>query len=331
MRIRSNNPQKFHSYNKTLKLEADNIKDTVDLNSPVIKNDGFIENSRKLTTIGTAVGAVTGKVMLPVAAGLMGASAGGAVGGSIGTTVGALSGFLLGKIIEKKTNTGRILGGIAGGFIGNTGARIKGKKEDLDISSLASKLSNTFYTSQKNFTREEVKELKKLTQPGDILLLSSGRERSTNAQLLQEFSGQKGDWGHIAMVTDKLTVLDSNPDGILERPWERFLPKFSRLMILRPSYKDKSSLNKTIKEARRLKDTARYDFKYSLQTDDELYCVEYIYKALQKGSPEIDIKEYKALGVIPAVGTNSFAKSPSMEVVYSTGSNIWDNILSKFE
>ena len=78
------------------------------------------------------------------------------------------------------------------------------------------------------------------------------------------------------------------------------------------------------------KQKVTYDFSFKLGTDDELYCQEHAYKAMQKGSPEINITPTSFLGM-KLLTADNFIDSPDIKEVYSTGSNFWINFLSKFD
>ena len=293
-------------------------------------------------TIGTAVGAVAGRIVMGVGGGIAGAVAGSAAG-PLGTVIGAVAGLGFGSLYEYKSKVGRFAGGMAGGAagiaLGRAAALVPGFKpskalteetKGFSFKSLFKKLLNPNYTSHKKITSEEAQKVMKDLKPGDLIITNN--DEDYKFELGQKIMGKTGAWTHIGIVSEKNTVLEVliSTDGPTESNPENLFTKNHHVVILRPDYKNPDSVKKTLKKAREYFGKADYDFDFRLGTDDSLYCQEYIYKAMQDGAPEINVKTSKFMG-LEYLSADDFIDSPDVKKTWSTGSNFWMNLLSKFD
>lgn len=292
--------------------------------------------------IGTAVGAVLGRIAVGVAGGIAGAVAG-STAGPLGTVIGTIAGLGVGSLYEYRSKMGRFGGGMLGGAVGIAASKaatlipgytpskaLTEETKGFSYKSLFKKLLSPNYTSHKKISSEEAQEVIKNLKPGDLIITNN--DEDYKFELAQKLMGKTGAWTHIGMVSDKNTVLEVliSTDGPTESDPESLFTSNHHVAILRPDYKNPDSVKGSIKKAREYFGKAEYDFDFRLGTEDKLYCQEYIYKALQDGAPEVNVKPSRFMG-LDYLSADDFLESPDVKQTWSTGSNFWMNLLSKFD
>lgn len=331
--------------------EADNkekeavIKDKVDVGGPAENRGVDPSAARKVFgTVGTAAGVIAGRALILPGAGAAFTSAmvGTAIGGPLGTVIGAAAGLAVGAVTEYKTKIGRWIGGLVGGAVGSVlgtvasaaGYRPSPKMAEetrgFSFKSLFKKLLNPSYTSHKKISAEKARDVIKNLKPGDLIITNN--DEDYRFELAQKLMGKSGNWTHIGIVDENKKVLEVliSTDGPTESDPEKLFTENHHVVILRPDYKNLDSVKKTLAEARKYFGKSKYDFDFRLSTEDKLYCQEYVYKAMQRGAPEIKIKPSRFMG-IDFISADDFIESPDVKQTWTTGSNFWMNLLSKFD
>jgi hypothetical protein len=317
-------------------------------------------NSTKVCgTIGTAIGAGIGNLAaLPVLGAVKAAALGGALLGPAGAIIGGIIGAGAGIFIEGKLHPGRILGGLIGGAAGMGVGKVLDKlghkpsqalaeeTKGFSYKTLFHKLMDPKFTSHKKISSEEVKDIMAKLQPGDLLI--GNNDNGFTFEMVQKMIGSTGNWTHIAIQGKDDTVMEvmipnmtdrSENRGedfmtVLNRPYmenktEDMLMRNHHVIVLRPNYKDKESIEKVFKAGREYSNVS-YDMLFNLKSDDKHYCTEFAYKVLRKAAPEIDLKPSSFLGY-KYISADDFIESPDVKVVHDTGSNFWHNYLSKYD
>jgi uncharacterized protein YycO len=301
-------------------------------------------------TIGAGALALIGRCTLLPGAGLSLGIAAGSLLGPVGAVVGGLAGLAAGAYVEMRGKfqgivpVGRIVGGTIGGAVGETlgaaaeklrlpihlpDALVKETK-GYSFGKLLSRVGDVAYTSHKLISREEADKIIALLKPGDILL--------TNHDVYMDFEiperlllGAKGGWTHGAVYMGDGKTMESlvRTKGVITRDVRTLIEEDHHVMVLRPKYRDPGDAQKVVEAARKFAD-AKYDFKFSLESDDKLYCTELVYKAVKNGAPYVNVEPWSILGkkIVPP---DSFFQSKDFDVIYNTGSNFWLNYLSKFD
>jgi hypothetical protein len=328
------------------------------------KSDLFISSERSGSstkacgTIGAAVGAVAGKLSaLPVLGAIKGAALGGSIMGPAGAILGGVLGLGAGLFIEKKVHVGRLLGGLVGGAAGmgigkvldTAGFRPIGKlareTRGFTFKSLFSKLRDPKATSHQKITPAQARQILEKLQPGDIII--GNNDQGFSFEITQKLIGASGNWTHAALYCDDNTVMEvmipnetdrgekmTNLAAIENRPFTEssateMMKRNHHIVIVRPNYRDRESINRVFAEGRKYSHV-KYDKLFNLKSDDRHYCTEFVYKALKKGAPEINVKPSSMAGY-KFITADNFIDSPRIKTVYSTGSDFWMNFLSKFD
>ena len=293
-------------------------------------------------SIGAMTGALTGRTAVSCLGAVAGVAAAKYFGlGKVAMVLGAAAGLYGGVKLELASRAGRLVGGMVGGAIGSSigfgldrlGVDISDtlakECKGFSVSSLPKKLLNTHYTSHPKMSGELVEQGVAMARPGDIIITND--DGDFMIELLQKMTGASADWTHNYMVDSDGTVMDILLTDNKPTRWElsHAFTDNCHAKILRPKYKDATSLENTLQYARDQFDNIEYDFKFDLESDDAQYCQEYAYKALKAGAPEIRIEPRSFFGK-ELVSADEFRDSPDMEEVWSSGSNFWLNWLSHF-
>jgi hypothetical protein len=218
--------------------------------------------------------------------------------------------------------------------------RLAKETEGFQFKSLFKKLFNPKYTSHKKITAEQADEILKSLQPGDLIV--GNNDQGFRFEITQKAIGASGEWTHVAIFADDHTVLEVMIPGLTDRgnaasgsrPYaesnpQELIQRNHHLMILRPNYKDRETINKVIETGRTFKNV-EYDNWFNLNSDDRHYCTEFVYKVLQKAAPEIKLETSSFLGY-KFITADNFFNSPDVQKVHDTGSEFWMNFLSKFD
>lgn len=317
------------------------LSDQVDLNSAPRK---------ALGACGALAGLCLGR-LAPSAGGAVGgwmlgqAASGYLLGGSLGMVAGlagAAAGIYAGYQLEKRTRLGRLAGGLVGGAVGSAAGAVAGalgwqpgrelavESRGFSVSSLPKKLLNPNYTSHHRLTPEEAAPGLALVQPGDVIITSD--DEDFQLELMQKAIGVSADWTHAALIDEDKNALDIyiTTNKPVKNPAAFIFGDNHHVSILRPRYASPETMKKSLDFMRAQFDKITYDHKFDLKTDDSMYCQEYLYKAFQHGSPEIDVPVRK----VPIIGremitSDEFRDCKDMDLVWSTGSDFKYNFLSK--
>jgi permuted papain-like amidase YaeF/Yiix C92 family enzyme len=310
---------------------------------PVDKVDVRTSGPKVAGSIGAMTGALTGRVLVSLSGSVAGGVAASLLGmGPLGTVVGSALGLAGTSYLEQKTRVGRLTGGMVGAVLGtglgkaadavgfHSSELMADECKGFSLSSLPGKLLNTHYTSHPLLSGEVVKEGVSQARPGDLIMTND--DGNFMIEILQKLTGGAAHWTHNYMVDNDGTVMDILNDrpGPTRWPLEYAFTDNSHAQILRPRYESEESKERTLEAARSRFGKMSYDFKFDLGTDDAQYCQEYVYKALQEGSPEIQIEPRKALFIRDIVSAEEIQQSPQIDEIWSTGSNFWLNWLSHF-
>ncbi len=290
--------------------------------------------------VGTAIGAAVGKAALPLATGITVAAAFTAtLAGPIAIAGAALLGLVGGALAEKYTASGTLAGGIAGAGAGYIAGKVAEKlghiptekysaiAQKFDFEDIPSKIKSSISDELKGLSGEQQNEILTKIKPGDILVTEGDGLASVFINTGQKLLGVTGNWLHGAMVGESGTILEMRQTGYQEVPIDNLFAQEDHIMILRPEYKSEENVKDTLAAMRENKN-AKYDFALNLQSDEKLYCTELIYKSLKKGAPDINVDESKSFGR-NYVLAQDFLNSPDINVVYSTGSQLYVNELKK--
>ncbi len=299
-----------------------------------------IADSKKVFGMaGAYIGSKIGKIAMPVAlaagAGVVAAT----VLGPVGIIAAAAVGLTGGIATEKFSKAGSVAGGFAGAAIGLTSGAIADKlghspiesraeiAKDFSLKGLAKKIKNQLQHKDLLLTDSQKEIFKQTVQKGDIVITETDSPANLFISGGQKALGVRSNWIHGAMVTEKGTVIEMMPNGYNEKTIDEVLGRENHIMILRPNYKDETSIHNTLAEMRK-NEGAKYDFALSLGSDDKLYCTELIYKALKEGAPEINVETRHELGR-DYILSQDLLHSKDMEVKYSTGSDLLFNHVRK--
>lgn len=309
-----------------------------------------VDNCRKLFgTAGATAGAISGRVtvslLFPLCAGVSASVLCGPLGpfvaGAVGLAATAASLIAFSKV-EERHKLGALTGGITGGIFGSlTGimaGAIPGFKPPADllketrgfsILTLPEKIFNPIYSSHKRITPEEAKEMASIVKPGDIIVTNC--DDGYEMGLMQKIMGKSGNWTHTAIATGEGTVVEmlADPEGVFENDIVYMLCRDQHAKIVRPRYRDEESINRVIAEARDKIGKAKYNKAFDLKDENNFYCTSLVYKTLQKASPEVKVDTFKVLGK-DFVNADQFIDSPDTDEVFSTKSDFWANLMSKF-
>ena len=311
-------------------------------------------NERVLGTSLAGAGALAGRFGFLGAVGAAGAAAGGLLG-PVGAVVGGLAGIGAGAFLELRDKyfqgvsvaghrlpLGRMLGGALGGAVGTLvgkaldklpggiklgSERLEEETRGYSFGKLLKNLNNVEHTSNPTMNeRGSTGEILGLLKPGDVLMTNN--DVWMDFEIPLKLTGHRGDWTHTALYVGDGNVVESlGSRGVIKRTAEVLVGENHHVKILRPEY-SQESLRRTIDVAEaHIGDP--YDNKFSLKTDDALYCIEHTQKALKAGNPAISLEPSSILGW-KVVSPQTFNTSKDFEVVYDTGSSFARNYLSKF-
>ncbi|MCE7871274.1 hypothetical protein DYH09_12960 [bacterium CPR1] len=289
--------------------------------------------------IGALAAGVTGRILPPALLATAGATVGSTLAGLVGGGLGALAGLYAGYRLEKRTRLGRLVGGMAGGLLGaGLGhlARGAGVQPSLELAretagfslrSLPARLLDPNYTSHPKISPAVAAQGASHCQPGDLVITNDDGDFSL--ELAQKAVGVSAHWTHVGIVDHNHRVMDILLTENTARSWplEFIFTDNTHAKVLRPAYQDDAARDRTLDWARAKLGKVTYDWKFDLESDDALYCQEYIQKALKQGG--ILIEPRKVLLFKDFVSADEFGSSPQLTEVWSTGSNFWLNWLSK--
>ncbi|MEW6281066.1 MAG: YiiX/YebB-like N1pC/P60 family cysteine hydrolase, partial [Candidatus Eremiobacterota bacterium] len=145
----------------------------------------------------------------------------------------------------------------------------------------------------------------------------------------QKAMGFSGDWTHIGMVDHDGRVLDIllTENTVRSWPLEFIFTDNCHARVLRPAYATPDHRERALSWARAQIGQVTYDWRFSLESDDALYCQEFVQKALRRGG--IEVSAGNVYGLKEFVSADQFSEHPRIEERWSTGSNFWLNWLSK--
>lgn len=298
-------------------------------------------------TIGAGIGAFIGRTTIAPTIGLTAGAAIGSAFGPLGVTAGGVVGVAAGLYFEFKGKfqgifpIGRLVGGLVGGAVGMAlgktaqllhvpapTQRMADEMKGFTLGSLPGKLLNPTYTSHPVMTPADTKHFQGLLQTGDVIV--SNNDVYMDFEIPERILGVGGDWTHSVTYAGNGRVIEAlGARGVIERDLGELVESNHHLMILRPRYKSPAEAQAVVDEARRHIGN-RYDGRFSLKTDERMYCIEHTYKSVSRGAPHIQMKPHSLLG-LKFVSPETFTKSPDMDLVYSTGSSFRYNYLSKFD
>jgi uncharacterized protein YycO len=289
-------------------------------------------------TVLPAIGATLLSTVLGSVAGLPGAIAGGIAGASLGLRLE------LGKDFQGIFPAGRIvggaIGGLAGALVGDLMGRLgiklpfsKGLVEEtrgFSLLKLFRHLPDASYTSHEKLSESHCQAIQKIIQPGDILVTTQDSTLSTEVpQFLLGGSGEGG-WVHGAIYTGDGNLVESNGyfGQVVMRPLKDSLAVSEHVTVLRPHYRDEAQRQEVVADAMR-----RMGEPYGFDTHldpSSYYCTEFVYHVLKENAPQIQVEPSKFLR-LRAVTGDDLVKSKDMDTLYSTGSSLLHNYLSKFD
>lgn len=299
-------------------------------------------------TVGAGMGSLVGRLtVLPVGGALAGSKLGsllgpwGAIAGGILGAAGGLYVELHGKF-KGIFPAGRIIGGLLGAITGSlAGAvidRLPAKPpvsegliretKGFSLKKLFSRLKDPMYTSHELLSQKTLDDIKNVAKEGDVLVTNN--EKLLDFEIPLFLMAAEGNWTHTALYAGDGRVVESlGSKGVIERSLDELIGTNHHAMVLRPAYSQSDGPRKAVEKARQFVGKP-YDNKFSLKSDDALYCIEHTYKSVKAGEPGIRLEPKKILG-IPVVTPKVFVSSPDMKELYSTGSRFFYNYLSKFD
>lgn len=311
------------------------------------------ERSAAATRVYGALGAATGALVgrLTLLPGL-GAAALGTLGGSllgpVGAVAGAAAGVCLGLKVEMGERflglfpAGRVLGGALGGAVGMALGALAGRLGLLPLpeklveetrgfsyGKLLKNLPNPAYTSHSKLSERHYQEIMARIRPGDIVLTTQDTTLDTEVTELVLGGLGHGGWVHGAVYVGNGMLIEANGyyPGVVLRPLRQSLALSEHVLVCRPRYADDAQRQGLVEEAwRRL--GRPFSFEPRLDPGN-YYCTEFVYHLLKDKAPQVQVEPFNFLGIRGVAG-DDLVKSPQIETVYSTGSSIYLNYLSKF-
>jgi hypothetical protein len=297
-------------------------------------------------------GALTTRPLVVIGAGLALGALGHTLLGAPGALALGTAGLFGGFKLEQKTKVGRLVGGMVGGVLGSVAGKVGGAfglrpSEELarecqgfSLTSLPKKLLNPHYTSHPKLSQEIAREAAAQTQPGDIIITNDdGDFKFEIAQklmgLVASGPGVAADWTHFYTVGRDNTVVDIllGAGGPTRFPVEHAFTDNTRAKILRPQYTTPENREAVLDWVDSQFGKVDYDTRFSLKSNDRLYCQEYGWKAFKSGDPDLAM-EPSHIGFgkhkWQFLTADNFDHSPKFKEVWSTGSNFWINWLSHF-
>ncbi|MBI2264107.1 MAG: hypothetical protein HYU64_02870 [Armatimonadetes bacterium] len=298
--------------------------------------------------VGAGIGSLVGRLtVLPTAGALAGAAAGSFLG-PVGTVTGGILGGLGGLVVELHGKfrgifpAGRVVGGTIGGALGivvgsvldhspvkpRPSEALACETQGFSFKGLLRHIADAAYTSHPKLSQEKAREIGQLVRPGDVLVTNN--EELLDFEIPLFLMAAQGNWTHTALYEGDGKVIESlGSKGVIERSLDELITTNHHAMILRPAYSSPDGPEKAIETAKGFLGRP-YDGKFSLKSDDKVYCIEHTYKAVKGGGPELRLSPTKLFGY-PVVTPKTFIVSPDLQVIYSTGSSFFLNYLSKFD
>ncbi len=185
-------------------------------------------------------------------------------------------------------------------------------------------------TTTPKSTPERRDEILKLIQPGDIILETNnaypGWQRFEKVTLNSNYT-------HAAMYEGdgkfiEATTGDPSGKGVVRNDLKEYLEGHVLVEIIRPPYKTPEDLKAALDYCRNQLGKP-YDSEFSLKDDDQIYCAELVYGALNACPSKIETP-LKKLFSKEAVAPDSFEKLKGGQIVYSDNSNFWKNMASHY-
>lgn len=185
-------------------------------------------------------------------------------------------------------------------------------------------------TTTPNITPERRDEILKLIQPGDIILETNnaypGWQRFEKVTL-------NSDYTHAAMYEGdgkfiEATTGDPSGKGVVRNDLKEYLEGHILVEIIRPPYKTPEDREAALNYCREQLGKP-YDSEFSLKDDNQIYCAELVYGALNSCPNKIETP-LKKLFSKEAVAPDSFEEVKGAQIVYSDNSNFWKNMASHY-
>ncbi|MCE1247483.1 MAG: hypothetical protein LWY06_12635 [Firmicutes bacterium] len=198
--------------------------------------------------------------------------------------------------------------------------------------SLLVKLMNVpIPTTVPKISAAQVEEIKSKIKPGDIILETD--HRYPGLQILEKIAAGS-DFSHAAYYVGDNKLIEANccePSGVgvTEKTLDEFLAYNQSIEIIRPNYKSEEDVKAGVNYA--YKQLGKpYDSYLNSKNDDELYCSELVWRALNAGENKMEVPSMNYLGVAEVVPPNAFQQMEGASVVFSTGCDIMKSLASYY-
>lgn len=177
--------------------------------------------------------------------------------------------------------------------------------------------------ASRTLSPEKKDRIKSMLRPGDILLETNNFYPGWQIAERVAFGSS---WTHSAMYVGDGHVIDSGTkDYVAELDVDDFLSAF-HIAVLRPRYQSAADADGAVKYCRQMLGRP-YDYDFDQSNDNELYCAELIYNALQHQTTKMDIPMLKLRGK-DVVAPNAFLQSPQIDLLWTSNSRFWRNMLT---
>lgn len=218
---------------------------------------------------------------------------------------------------------------VARSLPGVAGARVTGGGEVSDVASgitgaLVKMLDVRVPTTTPEISEDRRQQVLSSIRPGDVILET---DDAYPGWQIMEFLTMRSSFTHAAIYEGDGKFLEATtPGGVQRTDLDGYLHGRMHVAVIRPPYRAPGDVDATLEYARAQLGKP-YDNDFNTADDREMYCAEYVYKAL-KASPnpiEAPIRHVMAKTV---VSPDAFRKIPGSTVVYADRCSFLSNRLS---
>jgi len=175
-------------------------------------------------------------------------------------------------------------------------------------------------------TPEKRQKILDCVQPGDVILETNNAYPGWQRL---EFYSMRSNYTHAAIYEGDGKFLEATtPGGVQRTDLAEYLQGREQVAIIRPQYKSAADVKAALDYCRDQLGKP-YDNGFNTKSNDEFYCAELVYKAMQAMPDKIDVPTRKFLGK-EVVAPDAFYAAPGAQVVYDDGSSYWKNRLSNW-
>ena len=183
-------------------------------------------------------------------------------------------------------------------------------------------MSRRVPTTVPEVTPEQANHLNQLLQPGDVILTC---DCAYPGWARMEFWTVRSNYTHAAIYAGDGKIYEAVGGGVKESPLDGYFEGRLKVAVVRPPYQSPQDV-KAATDWCRAQLGKPYDSVFNTGDDQEFYCSELVYKALQHMPNPIQAPDRKLLGR-SAVAPDAFLYIQGADRVHDDRSNYWKNKL----